>query len=158
MQLTYVPDYKGNRILDFSNSGYGGGGVQLPAVQARVAVEPADGDDSARIQAAIDQVSALPQNADGIRGAVLLKRGRYEVGTTLAIRASGVVLRGEGQGEDGTILFATGATRRDVLTAAGAAGPVLLPTRSRRSPICSCLPARAASMWRTRVDSRSATP
>jgi hypothetical protein len=128
--LTYVPDYKGNRILDFSNSGYGGGGVQLPAVQARVAVEPGDGDDSARIQAAIDQVSALPQNADGIRGAVLLKRGRYEVGTTLAIRASGVVLRGEGQGEDGTILFATGATRRDVLTAAGAAGPVLLSTRT----------------------------
>lgn len=128
--LTYVPDYKGNRILDFSNSGYSGGGVQLPAVQARVAVEPGDGDDSARIQAAIDQVSAMPQNADGIRGAVLLKRGRYEVGTTLTIRASGVVLRGEGQGEDGTILFATGATRRDVLTAAGAAGRVLLSTRT----------------------------
>ena len=36
------------------------------------------GDDSARIQAAIDQVSAMPQNADGIRGAVLLKRGRLK--------------------------------------------------------------------------------
>jgi hypothetical protein len=128
--LSYVPDYKGNRILDFSNSGYGGGGVRLPAVQARVAVEPGDGDDSARIQAAIDQVSAMPQNADGIRGAVLLKRGRFEVGTTLAIRASGVVLRGEGQGDDGTILFATGATRRDVLTAGGPAGRVLLSTRT----------------------------
>jgi hypothetical protein len=128
--LTYVPDYKGNRILDFSNSGYRGGGVRLPAVQARVAVEPGEGDDSARIQAAIDRVSLMPQNAEGIRGAVLLKRGRFEVGTTLAIRASGVVLRGEGQGEDGTILYATGATRRDVLTAAGDAGRLLLPAQT----------------------------
>ena len=118
-----MPDYKGNRIVDFSNSGYGGGGIALPAVQARVAVEPGEGDDSARIQAAIDQVSAMPQNADGIRGAVLLKRGRFEVGTTLNIRASGVVLRGEGQGEDGTILFATGARRWDILSVRGAARP-----------------------------------
>jgi F5/8 type C domain/Bacterial Ig-like domain (group 2) len=125
-RLRYVPDYKGNRIIDFSSSGYGGGGVRLPDVQARVAVEPGDGDDSARIQAAIDEVSALPQNAEGIRGAVLLKRGRFEVGTTLQIRASGVVLRGEGQDASGTVLFATGTTRRDVLFAGGTAGRVLL--------------------------------
>ena len=129
-RLAYVPDYKGNRIIDFSNSGYGGGGVPLPAVQARIAVEPAEGDDSARIQEAIDRVSLMPQNAEGIRGAVLLKRGRFEVGTLLAIRASGVVLRGEGQGEDGTVLYATGATRRDVLTAGGDQGRLLLPART----------------------------
>jgi hypothetical protein len=128
--LEYVPDYKGNRIIDFSSSGYGGGGVRLPDVQARVAVEPGDGDDSARIQAAIDAVSRMPQNAEGIRGAVLLKRGHFEVGTTLVINASGVVLRGEGQGEDGTVLDATGATRRDVLVARGAAGRMLLPAQS----------------------------
>lgn len=125
--LTYVPDYKGNRIVDFSNSGYGGGGQRLPDVQVRVAVEPGDGDDSARIQAAIDQVSQMPQDAEGIRGAVLLERGHYEVGTTLVIGASGVVLRGEGQGEDGTVLQATGATRRDVLSVRGLAGRQLLP-------------------------------
>lgn len=128
--LDYVPDYKGNRVIDFSSSGYGGGGVRLPDVQARVAVEPGDGDDSARIQAAIDEVSRMPQNAEGIRGAVLLKRGRFEVGTTLVINASGVVLRGEGQGEDGTILHATGTTRRDVLVARGAAGRMLLPAQT----------------------------
>lgn len=129
-KLTYVPDYKGNRVLDFSNSGYGGGGVALPTVQARVAVEPGDGDDSSRIQAAIDQVSLMPQDAGGIRGAVLLKRGRFEVGTTLAIRASGVVLRGEGDGEDGTILHATGPTRRDVLTVGGDGDRILLPNQT----------------------------
>jgi|GEM_PF-1218577 len=127
--LGYAPDFKGNRPLDFSNAGYGGGGVALPNVQARVAVEPGEGDDSARIQAAIDQVSAMPQNADGIRGAVLLKRGRYEVGTTLVIRASGVVLRGEGQGEDGTVLFATGTAKRNVLEIRGSGGRTLLPLR-----------------------------
>ena len=128
--LEYVPDYKGNRVIDVSGSGYGGGGVRLPDVQARVAVEPGDGDDSARIQAAIDEVSRMPQNAEGIRGAVLLKRGRYEVGTTLVMDASGVVLRGEGQGEDGTVLHATGTTRRDVLVARGVAGRQLLPDRT----------------------------
>src|SRR6266545_2192459 len=129
-RLGYAPDFKGNRPLDFSNAGYGGGGVALPNVQARVAVEPGEGDDSARIQAAIDQVSAMPQNAEGIRGAVLLKRGRFEVGTTLVIRASGVVLRGEGRGEDGTILFATGTAKRNVLEVGGPAGRMLLPTRT----------------------------
>ena len=129
-RLGYAPDFKGNRPLDFSNAGYGGGGVALPNVQARVAVEPGEGDDSARIQAAIDQVSAMPQNADGIRGAVLLRRGRFEVGTTLVIRASGVVLRGEGRGEDGTILFATGTAKRNVLEVGGPAGRLLLPART----------------------------
>ena len=129
-RIGYAPDFKGNRPLDFSNAGYGGGGVTLPNVQARVAVEPGEGDDSARIQAAIDQVSAMPQNAEGIRGAVLLKRGRFEVGTTLIIRASGVVLRGEGRGEDGTILFATGTAKRNVLEVGGPAGRLLLPART----------------------------
>jgi hypothetical protein len=124
--MAYVPDYKGNRLLDFSNCGYMGAGVTLPAVQARVAVEPGDGDAAARIQAAIDLVSSMPQDAEGIRGAVLLKRGLYHVGTTLHIRASGVVLRGEGQGEDGTILCATGNVPRRVLEIGGSAGPRLL--------------------------------
>jgi F5/8 type C domain len=129
-RLGSAPDFKGNRPLDFSNAGYGGGGVALPNVQARVVVEPGEGDDSARIQAAIDQVSVMPQNAEGIRGAVLLKRGRFDVGTTLAIRASGIVLRGEGRGEDGTILFATGTAKRNVLEVGGPAGRLLLPART----------------------------
>lgn len=128
--LAYVPDFKGNRVLDFSNAGYMGGGVALPDVPARIAVAPADGDDSARIQAAIDAVSRMPQNAEGIRGAVLLTRGTFEVGTTLTMRASGVVLRGEGRGEDGTILFATGTAKRNVLEIGGTAGRLLLPARS----------------------------
>lgn len=128
--LIYVPDYKGNQILDVSNSGYMGGGVKLPEVQARVAVSPAEGDDTARIQTAIDEVSRMPQDAAGIRGAVLLEAGRFEVDGTLFIRAGGVVLRGEGQGENGTVLHATGAARRDVLVIRGEGGRMLLDTRT----------------------------
>ncbi|MFD0677255.1 MULTISPECIES: S-layer homology domain-containing protein [unclassified Paenibacillus] len=124
--LDYVPDYKGNRIIDFSNAGYKGGGVKLPDVQARVAIEPGEGDDTQRIQDAINQVSTMPLSADGFRGAVLLKKGKYEVAGTLAIKASGVVLRGEGQGEDGTIMYAAGNVKRTVLTVGGASGPLLL--------------------------------
>lgn len=128
--LIRVPDYRGNRVLDFSNAGYGGGGIRLPDVQARVAVEPGEGDDTARVQAAIDEVARMPQDAEGIRGAVLLERGLFEIGGTLFIRASGVVLRGEGSGEDGTVLYATGTTRRDVLKVAGVAGRQLLEART----------------------------
>jgi hypothetical protein len=128
--LVRVPDYRGNRILDFSNAGYGGGGVRLPDVQARVSVEAGEGDDTARVQAALDEVARMPQDAEGIRGAVLLKRGRFEIGGTLFIRASGVVLRGEGSGEDGTILYAAGTARREILKVAGAAGRQVLEART----------------------------
>jgi hypothetical protein len=134
-RLTYVPDIKGNRILDFSNAGYMGGGVKIPDVQAAVSLEPEEGDDTARIQAAIDLVSEMPQDAEGFRGAVLLRRGRFEVGGALQIRASGVVLRGEGQDANGTILHATGAERRDILEVGGPAGRILLDTQTTISDL-----------------------
>ncbi|MDR4888113.1 discoidin domain-containing protein [Fredinandcohnia sp. QZ13] len=114
-KLIYTTDIRGNQIMDFSNSGYMGGGVQIPDVQARVVVDPADGDDTERIQKAIDLVSQLPIQKNGFRGAVLLKKGTFEIGGTLKIQDSGVVLRGEGDGEDGTILFATGKTKRNIV-------------------------------------------
>jgi len=135
-KLVYVPDVLGNRILDFSNSGYEGGGVKIADVQARVAVEPGDGDDTARIQAAIDRVSQMPMSAEGIRGAVLLKKGTYQIGGTLHISASGVVLRGEGQGEDGTVLYSTGAVKRNILEIKGTAGPeIIADTRTSISDL-----------------------
>jgi hypothetical protein len=107
-RLVYETDPRGNRIPDFSHAGYRGGGVPIPDVPVRVTVAPSNGDEGARIQAAIDYVSGLPPNADGLRGAVLLGRGRFEVAGSLVLRASGVVLRGHGDGADGTVLVATG--------------------------------------------------
>ncbi|MGG3510320.1 discoidin domain-containing protein [Paenibacillus lautus] len=125
-RMVYVPDYKGNRIIDFSNVGYMGGGVKLPDVQARIAVQPTGGDDTAMLQAAIDEVSRLPRDADGFRGAVLLKKGTYLVGGFLNIQASGVVLRGEGKREDGTIIRGTGTTARNLIVVGGTNGAAIV--------------------------------
>lgn len=126
-KLVYVPDYKGNRIADFSMAGYEGGGVELPEIEAVVVVDPAGSDsgedDTERVQAAIDYASELPLQPNGFRGAVLLRRGTYRIGGTLKIAASGVVLRGEGHADgEGTLLYATGAGRRDMLVIGGMAG------------------------------------
>ncbi len=114
-RLAYKTDARGNRIPDFSNVGYRGGAVALPEVPVKETVEPGPGDAGARIQAAIDAVSELPPDAQGRRGAVLLKKGRYPLAGTLHVRTDGVVLRGEGAGEDGTVLIATGATQRSLI-------------------------------------------
>jgi len=105
-RLVYIPDAEGDHILDFSNVGYQGRGSQLipDDVSTTVTISPISGDDTASIQAAIDQVSALPLGADGYRGAVLLQAGTYDIDSQLEIRASGVVMRGEGRDLAGTIL------------------------------------------------------
>ena len=119
-RLVYVPDEKGNIIPDFSHCGYMGGGVALPDVPVAMTVQPqVGGDDTARLQAAIDDVSARALDANGFRGTLLLKRGKYRIGGTLHIRASGVVLRGEGEGENGTVLIATGTEQRTLIVFEG---------------------------------------
>ena len=104
-KLVYIADSLGNRIPDFSNAGYKGGGVSIPYVPNKVTVWPVVGDNSANIQTAIDKVSSLPLDASGFRGAVLLKMGFYRLEKPLYIKASGVVLRGEGMSDIGTILY-----------------------------------------------------
>ena len=71
-QLTYETDAHGNRIPDFSTAGYAANERAIPTAPIQVVVEPKPGDSTARIQAAIDYVSALPLDTSGLRGAVLL--------------------------------------------------------------------------------------
>ena len=104
-KLVYVADSLGNKIPDFSNAGYKGGGVPIPQVQPKVTVWPLPGDNSDYLQKIIDSVSALPLDASGFRGTILLKRGLYNLEKPITIKASGVVLRGEGMNDIGTILF-----------------------------------------------------
>ncbi len=119
--LVYVADEAGNRVIDFSCAGYEGGGVALPLVPAKIAVEPTGraSDDRARLQAAIDRVAALPLGADGFRGAVVLRPGKFLIDGTLRIAASGVVLRGSGEGDTGTVLVAAGNSRRTLIEIGG---------------------------------------
>lgn len=108
-----------NVIPDFSSAGYMRGGVAIPDLPARKALEPIEGDNRARIQAAIDEVAAREPDEHGFRGAVLLKAGRYEVGDTLTISVGGVVLRGEGQGKKGTVLVATKPAQHSLILLQG---------------------------------------
>src|SRR5262249_26890094 len=97
--------------------GYLGGGVAIPDVPVKIRVPFLPGDATARIQAAIDHVAKLPVNEHGFRGAVLVEAGRHEIAGQIRIAASGVVLRGQGQ--DATILLATGTDRRTLIPVAG---------------------------------------
>lgn len=103
-KLAYTPDYLGNRIMDYSTAGYGGGGVPLPEAPVKETVPPAEGDSSGAIQAAIDRVSALPPDENGIRGAVELQPGVFRCEQAVKLTQSGVVLRGSGSGKGETVI------------------------------------------------------
>ena len=106
-KLRYQDTSNGDLILDFSHAGYGGGGKKLPSVPVRKTIAPSGDDDSAAIQAAIDAVAALPL-ADGFRGGVLLQSGVFRCAKPLTISKDGIVLRGSGTGEKGTVIEMTG--------------------------------------------------
>ena len=108
-KLLYRADAHGNRIMDFSYAGYQGGGSRLPTIPVARTVRPEPGDATARIQEAIDAVSHLMPSDQGLRGAVLLDPGVYDVSGSLTISAGGVVLRGSGSNAGGTILKLAGA-------------------------------------------------
>src|SRR5918998_3681004 len=64
--LVYEADARGNRVIDFSHAGYGGGGRAIPEVPVKIYVTPGGGgDDRRRIQAAVELVSAMPPGAGG---------------------------------------------------------------------------------------------
>jgi hypothetical protein len=118
-RLVYDTDKEGNRVPDFSTCGYAGGDRQIPDAPVRAVVSPVSGDETARIQKTIDYVAALPTDTNGVRGAVLLLAGRHEVFGQLELTNSGVVLRGEGDGTNGTVLVAAGTDRRTLIQIEG---------------------------------------
>ena len=128
-RLVYHHDARGNRLPDFSHVGYHAGERPIPDVPVVMTLEPQDGDDTERIQTAIDTLGRREPGADGFRGALLLTRGTYHVEGTLRINHSGIVLRGEGRGPDGTLLVAAGfgdpKYKRTLITIGNSDAPVL---------------------------------
>lgn len=111
-------------VPDFSRAGYEGGGVPIPFIPAVLALDPQPGDDTQRLQDAINTVSALPLGPNGFRGALLLRAGDYEVSSTLTLSADGVVIRGEGsQANGGTRITHTAKTQSNLFRFQGSAGP-----------------------------------
>lgn len=76
--ISYHPDKDGYVIPDFSAAGYRGGGIPLPEVKVVHTISAIEGDNTAHIQAAIDKVGSMPLQ-NGMRGALLLKAGKYRV-------------------------------------------------------------------------------
>ena len=120
--IVYHPDEEGNTIPDFSAVGYHHGYKKIPVVEAVKTLSPIDGDDGEMIQKAINEVANMPLNNDGFRGAVLLKKGIYEIAGSLIIDKSGIVLRGEGDNTNGTVLIATGKNQRSLVKVSGKNG------------------------------------
>ncbi len=123
-KLAYVSDKKGNRIPDFSYSGYKNSEILIPNIPVVYSIKPIAGDNTKHIQAAIDKVGAMPLDKNGSRGALVLKAGNYDVHGTLFLKYSGIVLRGEGDGVDtskNTVIKAIGNTpeNRTILIAGG---------------------------------------
>jgi hypothetical protein len=126
-KLEYTADQEGNRIPDFSYAGYKNGTVPIPNISVVDSVSPMAGDNTSNIQNAIDRIASRLIDANGFRGALLMKAGKYRVSGTLLLNASGVVLRGVGEGSDSltnTIIYATNDSTHQptVLIAGGGTG------------------------------------
>ena len=121
-RLVYVADEQGNSIHDASHAGYRGGGVGIPyragsrnhlaGSRRQHAAHP--GCDRSRVGASTRRGWPARRRAPAIR---LLPDG-----DPVRIQASGVVLRGEGMGDTGTVLIGTGTGRVEG-AGPGAGGP-----------------------------------
>ena len=129
-QLVYAADEKGNTLPDFSGVGYNKNRKPLPVVDVVKIVEPGENDQQS-IQSAIDEVAKLPVNKNGFRGAILLKKGIYKIPGTIRIKATGIVLRGEGEE---TKLLAVGKGQRSLIAVTGS-GEIKEQAGSRRKII-----------------------
>lgn len=118
--LTYQKDKDGFVIPDFSQAGYKNGKdipvINLPERTIVISpLEDKEADNTQHVQKAINEVGQYELNADGIRGVVLLKAGRYNIDGTLNLTYDGVILRGEGNcfsENDSTVLYGRNASEK----------------------------------------------
>lgn len=97
-------------MLDFSYCGYHQSETTIPNAQNVVFVGNIPGDNYQRIQNAVDYVSGLkPDKKTGLRGAVLIGEGTFEISQPIKISASGVIIRGTGR--EKTIIRKMGVDR-----------------------------------------------
>ena len=123
-RLHYLPNAKGDVIPDFSRVGYHQGDKAIQQVKVLKVLSPSGINDQQQIQDAINEMAKLPINTDGFRGAILLKKGTYEIPGSININTGGIVLRGEGTA---TKLIATGTGQRKLISVNGNGKPREIP-------------------------------
>lgn len=112
-QITYLSDKQGNRVLDFSYCGYRSSEQDIPSLNNVVFVSWKPGDNTERIQRAVNYVSSMAPDKKGYRGAVLLDEGVFSLSASIRVAKSGVVLRG--MNKEKTILLKKGVDRGALL-------------------------------------------
>lgn len=118
-----VPSEAQSFPLDYSQVGYKQSARPVPAAPVAIYVDWQSGDQSARIQAAIDELARRKvDKKTGLRGAILLGKGTFELSEPLRINANGIVLRGSGRSE--TVLYKKGVDRGAVVYIEGREGLV----------------------------------
>ncbi len=118
-ELGYVVDQQGNRVVDFSYCGFEQSEKEIPFVEAKVLVQSTNEDATELIQNALNYVGSLPVDKNGFRGAIQFEAGTYKVSGRLVINQSGIVIRGCGNGEDGTKLVVEGTDRMTFIRVKG---------------------------------------
>ncbi len=133
--LVYTPDANGNVVPDFSAVGYMNSEAPIPTVGVVLTVNPIVGDNLDNVQNAINQVAAMPLDANGFRGAILFTAGTYNISDTVIISASGIVLRGVGSTVSGTNFIATKTSQHVLFDFIGANGTAYISSNSTRKDI-----------------------
>lgn len=127
-QITYTPyTAQGDILPDFSYCGYKMGEEKIPSVPVVATLSPSGSEnDQLFIQAKIDSLAKIPAGKDGFRGTILLRKGIYKIPSTIRITNSGIVLRGEGNSNEGTVLLATSPKKYDVIEIGNSAKRTIL--------------------------------
>ena len=100
-KLVYTRDQESNRIPDFSYAGYKNSNVSIPKVtKVLKKIRPLAGDNTAHINEAIQSLSSVKKDKNGIRGVLVLEKGRYDVHGIIKVDVEGLVVRGEGSGSN----------------------------------------------------------
>lgn len=165
-QLVYQMDSRGNRVMNFTQTGYQGGAAipdpntLFSGSNSRIinVSAPTNGADArSLIQNAINQVSSFSLQSNGYRGIVRLSDGLYNISNTLNIKASGVILQGGGDSFDltrGTILKSTSRNQIDLIRVTNSSdSKTLRGSGTTANIIDKVVPAGATSF---RVDNPSA--
>ncbi|MBU0476263.1 MAG: T9SS type A sorting domain-containing protein [Bacteroidetes bacterium] len=124
-KLNYERDNQGNSIPDFSYVGYKNRNDSIPFIPVVKTISPVVGDNTDNINNAIFEMALNnPIQENGFRGTLLLEKGLYEVYGTIKINASGIVIRGEGEGENpdsNTVIYGRGnsPSSRTIIVAGG---------------------------------------
>jgi len=92
------------RLADFSQAGYHAGEKAIPNLPVS---KNAKTDYGLTGNGSTDETSNLNTAINGTNGVLLLPKGRYRLSNRIMIKKSNFVLRGEGSGADGTVLYFT---------------------------------------------------